>query len=65
MADAEARGFDPLAAEELMTSIFQHQRVCDAHADIYARDINEHGAPIVTQCGRVRRLTVGDLVRVW
>ena len=65
MADARARGFDALAADELVTSIFQHQRVCDAYADIYAQDMNEHGAPNVVDGGRVRRLTVDDLVRVW
>ena len=43
----------------------QHQRVCDAYADIYAQDMNEHGAPNVVDGGRVRRLTVDDLVRVW
>ena len=65
IADAEARGFDALAAEELVTSIFQHQRVCDAYAGIYERDLNEHGAPNAVDGGRVRRLTVDDLVRVW
>ena len=65
IADANARGFDTLAAEELVTRIFQHQRVCNAYADIYAQDINEHGAPNVVHGGRVRRLTVDDLVRVW
>ena len=65
MADARVRGLDALAAEELVTSILQHQRVCDAYADIYARDMNEHGAPNVVDGGRVRRPTVDDLVRVW
>jgi len=65
MADARARGFDALAAEELVTSILQHQRVCDAYSGIYERDLNEHGAPNVVDGGRVRRLTVDDLVRVW
>ena len=65
MADARARGLDALAAEELVTSILQHQRVCDAYAEIYERDMNEHGAPNVVDGGRVRRLTVDDLMRVW
>ena len=65
IADARARGFDALGAEELVTSIFQHQRVCEAYADIYAQDMNEYGAPNVVDGGRVRRLTVDDLVRVW
>jgi len=65
MADARARGFDALAAEELVTSILQHQRVCDAYSGIYERDLNERGAPNVVDGGRVRRLTVDDLVRVW
>jgi len=65
MADARARGFDALAAEELVTSILQHQRVCEAYSGIYERDLNERGAPNVVDGGRVRRLTVDDLVRVW
>ena len=65
LADARARGFDALAAEELVTGIFQHQRVCDAYSGIYERDLNERGAPNVVDGGRVRRLTVDDLVRVW
>lgn len=65
ITDTRARGFDVLPAEELVTGILQHQRVCDAYAEIYERDMNEHGAPNVTQGGRVRWLTVDDLVGVW
>lgn len=65
MADAKACGFDALAAEELVSSIFQHQRVSDAYAKICERDINEHGAPSEVHSGRVRRFTVDDLMRVW
>ena len=65
IADAKARGFDVLGAEELVSSIFQHQRVSDAYAKIYERDINEHGATSLVHSGRVRRLTVDDLMRIW
>lgn len=65
ITDTRALGFDGLPAEELVTGILQHERVCDAYAEIYERDMNEHGAPNVTQGGRVRWLTVDDLVGVW
>ena len=65
MADARARGLDALAAEELVTSILQHQRVCDAYAEIYARDMSEDGAPDVVNNGRVRRLKVNDLMAAY
>jgi len=52
-----------LAAEELVTSILQHQRVCDAYEEIYEQDMNEHSVPNVENGGRVRRFRMDDLRR--
>jgi hypothetical protein len=46
-------------------SIFQHERVCEAHEVIYERDISEQGAPSLTPSGRVRRLLANELMRVF
>ena len=48
-----------------MTSILQHQRVCDAYKEIYEQDMNEHSVPNVENGGRVRRFRMDDLITVF
>ena len=65
LADARARGYGCEAAEMLIHNLFKHQQVYRAYAEIYARDMQERGAPHVESAGRARRMTPNDLINAW
>ena len=65
LADARARGYGCEAAEMLIHNLFKHQQVYRAYAEIYARDMQERGAPQVESAGRARRMTPNDLINAW